>query len=326
METDLKVGLIGTGFAARLRAETLHADSRSRLMAVVGYNPQKTAEFAQKYGARMLESWQELVDLDELDLVIISTINRDHGAIAKAALTAQKHVVVEYPLALNFEEAQSLWILSKTQHKLLHIEHIEILGGLHQAFKQTLPQLGEISYLRYSKIAPKHPAPQRWNYQKEGFGFPLVASLSCIHRFTDALGTVETVYAQNRYWPEHSDYYHGCFCTAQLHFTCGTIADIIYGKGDVFWHPERKLEAHGHQGTLIFEGDRGALIQLDKTTEIPVGTRRGLFAQDTRQVLDYLTEGTELYVNPQSSLYALKVACAAERSAATGQKVTVNVS
>ncbi|MBP0012060.1 MAG: Gfo/Idh/MocA family oxidoreductase, partial [Roseofilum sp. SID3] len=102
MENNLNVGLIGTGFAAYLRAETLHADSRSRLVAVVGYNPQKTAEFAQKYGARVLESWQELVDLDELDLVIISTINRDHGAIAKAALTAQKHVVVEYPLALNF--------------------------------------------------------------------------------------------------------------------------------------------------------------------------------------------------------------------------------
>ncbi|MDJ1171464.1 Gfo/Idh/MocA family oxidoreductase [Roseofilum sp. BLCC_M154] len=324
MQNPLNVGLVGTGFAARLRAETLQSDSRSRLVAVVGYNPDKTAEFAQKYGARVLESWQELVQLDDLDLVIISTINRDHGAIAKAALTAQKHVVVEYPLSLNFEGAKSLWILSKTQHKLLHIEHIELLGGLHQAFKQTLPQLGEISYLRYSKIAPIHPAPQRWNYHKDLFGFPLVASLPSIHRFTDALGTVETVYAQNRYWPENSDYYHGCFCTAQLQFTSGTIADIIYGKGDIFWQPERKLEAHGHQGTLIFEGDKGSFIQLDKITEIPVGTRRGLFAQDTQQVLEYLTEGTELYVNPQSSLYALKVACAAERSALTGQKVTVN--
>lgn len=324
MQNPLNVGLIGTGFAARLRAETLQADPRSRLVAVVGYNPEKTAEFAEKYGAQVIESWQDLVDLDELDLVIISTINRDHGAIAKAALTAQKHVVVEYPLSLNFEGARSLWSLSKNQHKLLHIEHIELLGGLHQAFKQTLPQLGEISYLRYSKIAPIHPAPQRWNYHKDLFGFPLVASLPSIHRFTDTLGTVETVYAQNRYWPANSDYYRGCFCTAQLQFTSGTIADIIYGKGDIFWQPERKLEAHGHQGTLIFEGDKGSLVQLDKTTEIPVGTRRGLFAQDTQQVLDYLTEGRELYVNPQSSLYALKVACAAEISALTGEKVTVN--
>lgn len=324
MQNSLNVGLVGTGFAARLRAETLQSDPRSRLVAVVGYNPDKTVEFAEKYGARVLESWQELVQLEALDLVMISTINRDHGAIAKAALTAQKHVVVEYPLALDFEEAQSLWTLSQTQHKLLHIEHIEILGGLHQTFKQTLPQLGEISYLRYSKIAPIHPAPQRWNYQQDLFGFPLVASLSCIHRFTDALGTVETVYAQNRYWPEDADYYQGCFCTAQLQFKSGTIADIIYGKGDIFWQPERKLEAHGHQGTLIFEGDKGSLIQLDKRTEIPVGSRRGLFAQDTQQVLDYLTEGRELYVSPQASLYALKVACAAEKSAFIGEKVTVN--
>ncbi len=313
----LSVGLIGTGFAAKLRAEAFQADPRTQLVAVVGHTPERTEEFAQTYGIKSLHHWQDLIALPEIDLVVVSTINRDHGAIAKAALTARKHLIVEYPLSLDFSEAQHLLTLSQQQQRLLHIEHIELLGGLHQALRQTLPQLGELSYLRYSKINPKHPAPERWSYNPTLFGFPLIGSLSCVHRLTDILGTVTTVSAHNRYWPDSADNYRGCLCTARLTFTQGAIAEITYGKGEIFWQTQRQLEVHGNQGTLIFAGDYGSLIQGNHTTDIPVGDRRGLFAQDTRAVLDYLTDGTPLYVTPEASLYALQIASAAQHSAAT---------
>ncbi|MEG4008948.1 hypothetical protein QUA41_06400 [Microcoleus sp. Pol11C1] len=57
---------------------------------------------------------------------------------------------------------------------------------------------------------------------------------------------------------------------------------------------------------------------------IKVGTRRGLFAQDTDMVLKYLSTCTHLYVDNASSLYALKVADAARRSSETGQNVAVS--
>jgi biliverdin reductase len=38
-------------------------------------------------------------------------------------------------------------------------------------------------------------------------------------------------------------------------------------------------------------------------------------------VLDYLTQGTPLYVSPEQSLYALKVAQGARQSAETGKTV-----
>ncbi|MBA2749582.1 MAG: gfo/Idh/MocA family oxidoreductase, partial [Tatlockia sp.] len=40
-------------------------------------------------------------------------------------------------------------------------------------------------------------------------------------------------------------------------------------------------------------------------------------------VLSHLIDGTQLYVSPAASLYALKVADAARRSAQTGQTVTL---
>lgn len=82
----LRVGLVGTGYAAKLRAETLQANPRSQLVAVAGHTPERTEDFSHTYQASAVNSWQRLVKRTDLDLVVVSTINRDHGAIARAAL------------------------------------------------------------------------------------------------------------------------------------------------------------------------------------------------------------------------------------------------
>lgn len=319
----VKVGLIGTGYAAKLRAETLQTDARSQLTAVAGYTPEKTKAFAQTYQAKVLPSWQQLVSSD-LDLVIISTINRDHGVIARTALETAKHVVVEYPLSLDTKDAEELISLAQVQGKLLHVEHIELLGGLHQALKQSLPAIGNVFYARYSTINPQRPAPRRWTYQPELFGFPLSGALSRLHRLTDLFGSVATISCQTRFWGTDSEFYKTCLCTAQLSFTSGVLAEVTYGKGETLWQAERKFEVHGDQGGLIFDGDQGILVQGEEKKQIEVGTRRGMFAKDTSMVLDRLFEGTPLYTNPSASLYALKVANAALRSAETGETVVLS--
>ncbi len=322
----IRAGLVGTGFAAKLRAETLQADSRSHLVAVSGHTLEKTKEFAHTHEASAIASWQQLVEHPDLDLVIICTINRDHGAIARAALDAGKHVVVEYPLCLDPSEAESLIALAQAKGKLLHVEHIELLGGLHQALRQSLPEIGNTFYARYVTITPQRPAPKRWTYHQELFGFPLSAALSRIHRLTDLFGDVASVSCQSRFWEASSDYYTACLCSAQLRFTNGLIAEVTYGKGEAFWQGLRNFEVHGEQGTLVFEGDQGTLVRGEERTSIEVAGRRGLFVKDTDMVLDYLIEGTPLYVSATASYYALKVADAARQSAETGKAISLSAS
>ena len=55
-----------------------------------------------------------------------------------------------------------------------------------------------------------------------------------------------------------------------------------------------------------------------------IGSRRGLFAKDIAMVLDHLTIGTPLYVTPEASLYSLKVADAAQQSAASGNTIKID--
>ncbi len=322
----LQVGLVGTGYAAKLRSQALQAEPRATLAAVAGHTLESTQAFSQSYGADAIASWQALLERSSLDLIIIATVNRDHGAIVRAALEAGKHVVVEYPLALDVAEARELIALSKAQNKLLHVEHIELLGNMHQALKASLPKIGTPFYARYATIKPERPAPQRWTYQPELFGFPLMGALSRLHRFTDLFGKVATVSCQAQYGDrrELSDpHYATCYCTAQLRFRSGLLAEVIYAKGEAMWQPERKMEVHGEKGALIFEGDQGTLVQSEGSQPIALGSRQGLFAKDTAMVLDYLIDGIPLYVTPEASLYTLKVAEAAQRSAETGQTMTL---
>jgi biliverdin reductase len=322
--SPVRVGLVGTGYAAKLRAETLQQDERSHLVAIVGHTSEKTEAFSQTYDAEAVNSWEQLVDRDDVDLVAICNINREHGVIARAALQNHKHVIVEYPLALDVAEAEELIALGEAQNKLLHVEHIELLGGLHQALKKSLPEIGTVFYARYSTITPQHPAPRKWTYHRDLFGFPFSGALSRLHRLTDLFGKVATVSCQNRYWGTDSEFYQACLCTAQLRFTSGLVAHVTYGKGETLWQDERKFEVHGEKGGLIFDKDEGTLVNADSTTPIQVGSRRGLFAKDTGMVLDHLFEGKTLYVSPNASLYALKVADAARRSAETGETVVMS--
>lgn len=320
----IRVGLVGTGYAADLRAKTLQAEPRSRLIAVAGHTPEKTTEFAQSYEIEASVSWRKLVEREDLDLIIIANISRDHDAIAQAALEADKHVIVEYPLAFDPIVAEKLIALAAQKGKLLHVEHIELLGGLHQGIQKVLPQIEPAFYIRYVTISPKHPAPRKWTYHRELFGFPFIGALSRLQRLTDLFGEVTTVTCQNRYWdaPEPG-FYQGCLCSAQLNFRQGAIAEVVYGKGEIFWESEQTFTIYGEKGTLIFTPEVGHLIQGDRKETIPVGSRRGLFAQDTKMVIDHLIEGIPLYITPAQSLYALKVADATRQAAETGQLVTL---
>jgi biliverdin reductase len=321
----LRVGIVGTGFAAKIRAQSFAAQSRTQLVAVAGRNPERTAEFARSSNIVAVADWQTLVQMPDIDLVLVATINGYHGAIVRAAIAAGKHTIVEYPLALNFQAATEIVALAAAKKVLLHVEHIELLGGLHQTMREWLDCVGEVYYARYSTIVPQRPVPEKWTFHRTEFGFPLIAALSRLHRFTDLFGSIESVNCQNQYWGGVGDYYQTCLCNAQLRFKNNrAIGEVVYGKGEGLWQGSRKFEVHGANGALVFDGDEGVFIQDGTSTPLDLGARKGLFAKDLELVLDHLIDGKPNYVTPAASLATLRVAEAARISAETRRTVVVD--
>lgn len=305
----IKTAIIGTGYSAKKRAEALLKDSRCLLVSAAGHTCERTEIFCQEFGIKSSLSWIDLVNDPQIDLIFICTINQLHYPIALSALKNGKNVVVEYPLALDPTGAEELINLAYFQQKLLHVEHIELLGGLHQAIAQNIDQLGRIFYARYVTFAPQKPAPRNWKYHYESFGHPLIAALSRIQRLTALFGDVQQVTGKTRYWPtEDPNYFQACLAQAQLTFKNDLIGEVIYGKGEIFSQRERIFEVYGDEGKLTFNHEKGLLIKSGQEKEIKITSRYGLFEKDTRLILDYLTEGKPLYIKPEQSLSALKIA------------------
>lgn len=323
----MRVGIVGTGFAARLRAEAIQADGRAQLMTVSGHQPERANLFAREFEATPYTDWLEMLHSSSLDLVFISTINSDHAEITQAALGLGLHVVVEYPLAFDLKSAQALVSLAQERDQLLHVEHIEILSGVHQLLQRELPNLGQVFSVNYITINATRPAPERWTYEPALFGFPLIGAVSRLHRLIDLFGPIQQIACHLRYeGPDLPRRFHSCYCVATLQFQSGLIGTVTYGKGEALWRSQRSLDVHGHLGALLIDGEQAVLLQPDGAQPLDVGSRRGLFQQDTQIVLDHLLEGRVLYVQPQRMLHALAVAEAAQHSAHTGQMITLSPS
>ena len=132
----ITTGLIGFGMGGQVfHAPLLAGDGGFALKAVSG---RRFADFAGDYpGTLQLCSEAIIADAD-IELVVITTPNATHGALARSALLAGKHVVVDKPFCLSSLEAQQLVDLARERGLLLTVFQNRRRDGDFLTVKQLL--------------------------------------------------------------------------------------------------------------------------------------------------------------------------------------------
>lgn len=117
----LRVGLVGFGFAGQtFHAPVLSAVPGLQLAAVASSQPEKV--LAQWPGAVVVPDVHALLAVDPaVDLVVVAAPNEAHFPVARAALAAGRHVVVDKPFTLDAVQARELAELAKAQGKLVSV-------------------------------------------------------------------------------------------------------------------------------------------------------------------------------------------------------------
>jgi predicted dehydrogenase len=95
----MKVGLVGCGAIAEIRARALRGGADGRLAAVTDLDSDRARAFARRFGVRALPSAEALVVDPEVEAVIVSTPPVAHADAVFAALAAGRSVLCEKPLA-----------------------------------------------------------------------------------------------------------------------------------------------------------------------------------------------------------------------------------
>lgn len=89
-----------------------------------------------------------LVNARELDALVIATPVATHYELAKAALVAGKHVLVEKPLTADSLQANELIELAREKNRILMVDHTFLYTGAVKKIKQ-ITDSGEIGKLNY---------------------------------------------------------------------------------------------------------------------------------------------------------------------------------
>jgi len=105
----LAAAVVGTGFVGPFHVDAVRRGGYGEVVVVAGSDLERTQRKAQALGvARATSDLASILDDPEIDVLHICTPNDTHVDIARRALEAGKHVVVEKPLALTSADARSL--------------------------------------------------------------------------------------------------------------------------------------------------------------------------------------------------------------------------
>lgn len=109
----IRVGIIGTGFAAECHADALRRLPAIELAGIASRTFSRARDATRYLGAtRAYRDPAELIDDPRIDAVHICSINRLHAELSAAALSTGKHVMTEKPLATDSEATEMLSTLA----------------------------------------------------------------------------------------------------------------------------------------------------------------------------------------------------------------------
>lgn len=121
--TRVRTAVVGAGKMGQFHVAKLVAHPQSDFVGIFDTHPDRTQDVAAKNGVRAFDNLAEL--LYEADAVVVATPTEFHYQVAKEALLAGVHVLVEKPIASNSRQAAELVELADSQDLLLMSGHLE---------------------------------------------------------------------------------------------------------------------------------------------------------------------------------------------------------
>ena len=249
----LRIGLVGAGHFGRYHAIKLAAAARACLSGVHDRNPNHACAVAAETAAPHL-SLTEL--LQASDALIVAVPAAAHHAIAKAALLAGKHVLVEKPIAATLPEADELAALAAERRLILQVGHLERFSAAYEAMTR---HTGRPLYIEATRVAPFKPRGTDVSVILD----LMIHDLDLVLSLTDS--PIETVDALGAAIASpHED-----VANARIRFASGAVATITASR--VASRTERRMRIFADTGylTVDFANRRLTTIRRGEGQALP---------------------------------------------------------
>jgi predicted dehydrogenase len=340
---ELNVGIVGLGWVAGAHINTFKKVAGANVTAVCSRRPLDEARLSEEFGTplKVYKDYGEMLRDPSIDVVDICTPHPFHAEQAIAAARAGKHLLIEKPIALSYEDARAVRAAIREAGVGTCVCFEVRFSGQATAIRSTLDQ-GLLGHLHYAEVDYYHGIGPwygqfPWNVKKEMGGSSLLTAgchaLDLLLFFMD--GEVEEVssYSTRSSNELFEPYEYDTTTVTILRFSdgrIGKVASVVDCLQPYYFH----IHLVGSHGSLL--DDRFHSARLRGTTRnrwstlaaplVDSGDVNDHPYQDQFQAfVDSLRRGEPMPLTDfETAFQTHRVVFAADRSAAERRPVTLS--
>jgi len=278
-----RVGIIGAGLQGKRRASVFKEHSESKLVMVSSKNIEDAENISKDFNCEASARWQDIIERDDINTVLICTPPNLHPEMAIAATNAGKHLLCEKPLANTLEEAQRMLESAKNNNVILkcgfnHRHHPAVFKAKELVNEGTISEINFIRCVYGICGRPGYEKEWRADSNIVGGGHLTEQGIHAIDLFRWFLGDFNRIsgHIATNFWQ-----------TASLEDNAFVILETEKGQiaslhsSLTQWKNQFLFEIFGKNGYIIIEGLGGAY----GTEKLTVGKRNfyGPFKDETTE-------------------------------------------
>jgi predicted dehydrogenase len=153
--SELGVGVIGYGYWGPNLVRNFMGDTNTRVVAVCDRSRERLAEVKRLYpGVEATTDPKDLFKNSDIDAIAIATPVATHFDLAREALRAGKHVLVEKPIASSSEQASKLIDEAARQKLVLLVDHTFVFTGAVTKIRDVIREdsFGKLQYYDSTRV------------------------------------------------------------------------------------------------------------------------------------------------------------------------------
>lgn len=151
----IKTGIIGYGYWGPNLVRNFIANNKFEVVMVSDTRKERL-DIVKKFfpSIKVTQTYEEILKNSEINAIAIATPVYTHFDIARKALKAGKHIVIEKPMTSNSKEAEELINLALKRKLILMVDHTFLYTGAVQKIKRIVneKELGNIKYIDSTRI------------------------------------------------------------------------------------------------------------------------------------------------------------------------------
>jgi UDP-N-acetylglucosamine 3-dehydrogenase len=333
MSKPIKVIICGAGDMARKHIEAYRKLGHVEIAAVASRSLPRASVLSAEYNIpRCYDDIDAAFGKEKADIASVCVPTALHPVITIKAMAKGMHVVTEKPIALTVEAAREMIAAAEKHRRKLTVIFNRRFNMVWQELTRRLSSIGSPLVYNTQEIRSIRPKPAM--HSQSANGGPIIDC--CVHDFDMLLhvfGKAQSVFASGTVFGKNKPFLGAIkdFAVDTAHidveFENGHRAYLLYAwgfpQGQLYW---QYRDFMGPDGIIRLMGEFGQEIRCyrsDGMREIVYDLRENGHETLIRKFVESVERDSQVPVQPEEAIEALKISLAALKSIESGKKEPV---